>query len=56
LAQKWTAGGQVGLVGAVVHPVFARETSVLKQELVPTRSQVMMESTAKEIVLWGWIV
>ena len=55
LARKWTAGGPVGPVGVVVHRVFAREISVFERELVPTRSQVMMESTAMEKVQRGMI-
>ena len=45
------AGGPNGLVGAVVHRVFARETSVFEQELAPIPYQVKMESIAmKETV------
>ena len=44
MARKWTAGGPVGLVGVVVHQVFARETSVFEQELAPSRYQVTMGS------------
>ena len=45
MARKWTAGGPVGLVGVVVHQVFAREISVFEQELAPVPYQVKMEST-----------
>ena len=45
MARKWTADGPVGLVGVVVHPVFAREISVFEQELAPVPYRVKMEST-----------
>ena len=51
VARKWTAGGPVGPVGAVVHQVFAREINVFEQELAPVPYRVKMESTVMRVTV-----
>ena len=47
--------GLIGLAGAVVLPVFAREISAFEQELAPIQPQVKMGSiVTKETVLSKW--
>ena len=55
LAQKWMVIGQDGHLGAAVLLVFAREIRKFEHELALIHSQVMMDSSAREIVLRGWI-
>ena len=50
------AVGPVGLRGAAVQPVFAREISAFEQELAPVPSRRKMESTVMGIVPSSWIV
>ena len=55
LARKWMEAGPIGLAGAAVLPVFAREISEFEQELAPVQSQVKMGSIVmKETVLSKW--
>ena len=55
LVPKWMVIGQVGHLGAAVLLVFAREIRKFEQELALIHSQVMMDSSAREKVLRGWI-
>ena len=47
--------GQDGHLGAAVLLVFAREIRKFEHELALIHSQVMMDSSAREKVLRGWI-